>query len=194
MPRKSNRRQLIIDIATTRFLISGYDVVTVDELCELSSSTKGSFYHFFENKEALAVEVVNHVWFETQSSLEEIFTSSGSTKQKLKLEVERVAGNYLRYDGKRYFIGCPVGSLAVGLRGKSLKLTRRLNFALTHIRQFYQDAYTEGLKSGEINSTSNASDLADSFMINLQGISTLGKAYSNPGKIKQMSSLVIASL
>ena len=194
MPRKSNRRQLIIDISTMRFLISGYDVVTVDELCKLSSSTKGSFYHFFENKEALAVEVVNHVWYETQSSLEEIFSANESAKTKLIHEIERVSSNYLRYDGKRYFIGCPIGTLAVSLRGKSHKLSRRLNFALNHMLQFYQGAFAEGLKSGDIKSSANASDLANRLLISLQGISTLGKASSNSTRIKEMSSQVLATI
>lgn len=187
MPRKSNRRELIISIATTRFLISGYDVVTVDELCELSSSTKGSFYHFFPNKEALAVDVVNHIWHQTQDALHEIFGEESSTEAKLKAEIERIATGYLRFDGKRYFIGCPVGTLAVSLRGKSLKLTRRLNFALTHMRQFYLEEYERGLNEGEISSNASAADLADRFQISLQGLSSLGKAYGGQSKIRELA-------
>jgi AcrR family transcriptional regulator len=194
MPRKSNRRELITDIAMTRFLISGYDIVTVDELCELSSSTKGSFYHFFSNKEALAVDVVNQVWYQTQTEMEAIFNSGQSVPDKLAAEVERIAASYLRFDGKRYFIGCPVGTLAVSLRGKSLKLTRRLNFALTHMRQFYQDAFEEGLATGKVASGKRPADLADQFLLSLHGLSTLGKAYSNPARIKELSSLMIMNL
>ena len=190
MPRQSNRRELLINIATMRFLISGYDIVTVDELCELSSSTKGSFYHFFANKESLAVDVVNHVWYETQALLVENFSSDESPKVKLAAEVDRIATSYLRYDGKRYFIGCPIGALALSLRGKSLKLTRRLNFALNHIHQYYQDAYAQGLADGSIKKSANASQLADLLLINLQGLSTLGKAFSNPGKIRDLSASV----
>jgi TetR/AcrR family transcriptional regulator, transcriptional repressor for nem operon len=83
MPRILHRRQLIIDIAATRFLISGYDLVTVDELCFLSASTKGSFYHFFPNKEALAVDVTNHVWFQVQHNLEAIFSANHPPQIKL---------------------------------------------------------------------------------------------------------------
>lgn len=186
MPRKSNRRELIIDIATTRFLVSNYDVVTVDELCELSSSTKGSFYHFFANKEALAIDVVNHVWHQTQSQMDEVFASDVSPVKKLEAELDRIASSYLRFDGKRYFIGCPVGTLAVSLRGKSQRLTRRLTFALTHMHQYYQDAYAEALKAGQIESKQSASDLADQFQVSVQGMSTLGKAYSNPAKLRDI--------
>jgi len=178
----------------TRFLISGYDVVTVDELCELSSSTKGSFYHFFPNKEALAVDVVNHVWHLCQSDMEDIFTSSIPANEKLTEEIERIANGYLRFDGKRYYIGCPIGTLAVSLRGKSQKLTRRLNFALNHMRQFYLDAYETGLARGEIRSDDSASDLADRFQVSLQGLSTLGKAHSSNTRAKELADLLIAGV
>jgi TetR/AcrR family transcriptional repressor of nem operon len=186
MPRKSNRRELIIDIATNRFLISGYDVVTVDELCELSSSTKGSFYHFFENKEALAVDVVNQVWHNTQSEMNEIFINDFDPIDQLSREVDRIAGSYLRFDGKRYYVGCPIGTLAVSLRGKSLKLSRRLNFALTHMRQYYVDAFEQARSTGYFSDASTGK-LADQFQIGLQGISTLGKALQNNTRIRELA-------
>ena len=190
MPRKSNRRELIIDTATSRFLVNGYDVVTVDELCELTTSTKGSFYHFFDNKEALAVDVVNHVWYQTETAMEDNFSSMLSPRKQLIAEIERIGSSSVRFEGKRYFIGCPIGTLAVSLRGKSLKLTRRLNFALTHMRQFYLSAFERGLATGEIQSSLTASDLADQLQIELQGMSTLGKAQPGSHKVREMSRLL----
>jgi TetR/AcrR family transcriptional repressor of nem operon len=194
MPRKSNRRELIINTATSRFLVSGYDVVTVDKLCELTISTKGSFYHFFENKEGLAVEVVNHICNMTETALEDNFSSDIGPAKQLAAEIERIASNYIRFEGKRYFIGCPIGTLAVSLRGKSLKLTRRLNFALTHMRQFYLDAFEQGLTGGDIESTLSAADLADRLQVGLQGMSTLGKAQSGSRKVRDMAALLQKTL
>ncbi|MFT7220425.1 MAG: TetR/AcrR family transcriptional repressor of nem operon [Candidatus Azotimanducaceae bacterium] len=188
MPRKSHRRELIIDIATTRFLISGYDIVTVDELCELSVSTKGSFYHFFANKETLAVDVVNSVWHNIETEIEQNFAAPHTARESLGNEIDRISTSFQRFNGKRYFIGCPIGTLGVSLRGKSQKLTRRLNFALTHMRQFYVDAFEDGLRQGEFKNPDNATagEFADRFQLGLQGLSTLGKVQSNPNKIKAL--------
>ena len=176
---------MIIDTAMKRFLISGYDVVTVDELCDLTSSTKGSFYHFFENKESLAVDVVNHVWHQTQAEMQEIFTADQSAGAKLDLEVDRIASSYLRFDGKRFFIGCPIGTLALGLRGKSPRLSRRLSFALTHMHQYYLDAFSELEGSGTGESRARAR--ADQFQVSLQGLSTLGKAARSSARIRELA-------
>lgn len=187
MPRKSNRRELIISIATTRFLIAGYDVVTVDELCELSSSTKGSFYHFFPNKESLAVDVVNEVWHQTQIDMDAIFVDHGDIRQQLHDEIERIAASYCRFDGKRHFIGCPIGTLSISLRSKSLKITRRLTFALNHMRQYYVAAFEQAIKQGQIDGSTPAATQADLFQISLQGLSTLGKAHASNTKIREMA-------
>lgn len=192
MPRKSNRRELLIGIATTRFLVSGYDVVTVDELCELSSSTKGSFYHFFTNKEALAVDVVNEVWHQTQIEMEAIFHTEQSARSQLASEIDRVASSYIRDEGKRHFVGCPVGTLAVSLRGKNMKLTRRLNFAMNHMRQFYLDAYEAGVHRGEFEGSANL--LADRFQVMVQGLSTMGKARSGNTLVRDLAENLKASL
>ncbi len=190
MPRQSNRRENIIDIATTRFLINGYDNVTVDELCKISESTKGSFYHFFENKEALAIDVVNHVWNDTEYELGVVFQAEMSPLAQLHAEIDRIAASYRRMDNRRYFIGCPVGTLAVSMRGKSQKITRRLNFALTHMRQFYQQAFEKAVELHLLESDNDPAQRADELMLDVHGLSTLGKAYGNPARIRALASVI----
>ena len=181
-------------MATSRFLISGYDNVTVDELCGLTNSTKGSFYHFFANKEALAIEVVNSVWHQIEGDLEQNFFSKDTARTMLGREIDRIATNFVRFEGRRYFIGCAIGTLGVSLRYKSLKLTRRLNFAMTHMRQFYLEAFERGLSRGEVSRSKSAAELADRFQLGVQGLSTLGKAHSNANKIKDLSQVLQATL
>lgn len=38
----------------------GYSATTVDDLCKSAGVTKGTFFHYFETKEALAVEAAKH--------------------------------------------------------------------------------------------------------------------------------------
>ena len=80
------------------------------------------------------------------------------------------------------------------MRGKSLKLTRRLNFALTHMRQFYLDAFERGLNGGDIKSTMSAADLADQLLVGLQGMSTLGKAQPGSRKVREVAALLQKTL
>jgi TetR/AcrR family transcriptional repressor of nem operon len=61
-------RQKLLDAALAVIREKGYVATTVDDLCARAGVAKGSFFHHFENKEALAVAAANH-WSQTTGAL-----------------------------------------------------------------------------------------------------------------------------
>lgn len=61
-------RQKIIEAAVARVLKQGYAATTIDQICEDSGVTKGSFFHHFESKEAMAKAAVK-CWSQYGTSL-----------------------------------------------------------------------------------------------------------------------------
>lgn len=59
MPKKSTRntKGRIIEAAWRLFYRQGYDNTTVEEIIEESGTSRGSFYHYFEGKDALLSSV-----------------------------------------------------------------------------------------------------------------------------------------
>ena len=55
MARKDarNTKGRIVDAAWELFYEQGYENTTIDEIVERSETSKGSFYHYFEGKDAL---------------------------------------------------------------------------------------------------------------------------------------------
>ena len=55
MPKKNSRntKSRIVDAAWHLFYRQGYDDTTIDDIIEESGTSKGSFYHYFEGKDAL---------------------------------------------------------------------------------------------------------------------------------------------
>lgn len=51
--RGKNTKRKIVTASWRLFYEQGYDHTTVDEIIELSETSKGSFYHYFEGKDAL---------------------------------------------------------------------------------------------------------------------------------------------
>ena len=51
--RGKNTKKKIVSAAWKLFYEQGYDQTTVDEIVELSGTSKGSFYHYFDGKDAL---------------------------------------------------------------------------------------------------------------------------------------------
>jgi len=57
-PERSTKEKLL-DAAQQLMLAKGYGATTVDEICETAGLTKGSFFHYFKNKEALGTAVLD---------------------------------------------------------------------------------------------------------------------------------------
>lgn len=55
-PPKISAKDKLLNAAMTVIRTKGYSATTVDELCENAGVTKGSFFHYFESKEDLAVQ------------------------------------------------------------------------------------------------------------------------------------------
>ena len=50
---KNQTKSRIVSAAWTLFYQYGYDNTTIDDIVEASNTSKGSFYHYFESKDAL---------------------------------------------------------------------------------------------------------------------------------------------
>jgi TetR/AcrR family transcriptional regulator, transcriptional repressor for nem operon len=58
----------LLDAALKVFRTKGYTATTVDDICAAASMTKGSFFHHFKGKEALAVESTRY-WTQVTGQL-----------------------------------------------------------------------------------------------------------------------------
>lgn len=67
-PSMAPARQKLLDAALAVIREKGYVATTVDELCARAGVAKGSFFHHFDGKEALAVAAANY-WSEMTGEL-----------------------------------------------------------------------------------------------------------------------------
>ena len=74
MARKSTRntRGKIVNAAWKLFYEQGYEDTTVEEIIELSQTSKGSFYHYFDGKDAL-LSSLSYLFDEKYEELEKLF-------------------------------------------------------------------------------------------------------------------------
>jgi TetR/AcrR family transcriptional repressor of nem operon len=50
----------LLDAAMHVIRAKGYSATTVDDICQIAGVTKGGFFHYFDNKEAMAVSAAEH--------------------------------------------------------------------------------------------------------------------------------------
>jgi len=77
-----NTRGKIINAAWDLFYEYGYEDTTVEEIIEKSGTSKGSFYHYFEGKDAL-LGSLSYIFDEEYAKLQESFPSDMSSYEKL---------------------------------------------------------------------------------------------------------------
>lgn len=78
---KESSRKRILDTAAELFASKGYDTVGVAEICMVSNASKGAFYHHFESKESLFMELLDQWLVKLDTQLYKIL------KQDLSLDL-----------------------------------------------------------------------------------------------------------
>ncbi len=68
MAETGSSRTRLLDAALRVFREKGYTATTVEDLCHAAGVTKGSFFHHFESKEALALAAIEH-WNDATGAL-----------------------------------------------------------------------------------------------------------------------------
>ena len=77
-----NTKGKIINAAWDLFYEQGYDNTTIDEIIEKSCTSKGSFYHYFEGKDAL-LGSLSYIFDEEYDKLQSNFPDGMSSFDKL---------------------------------------------------------------------------------------------------------------
>ena len=80
--KEQNTKGKIINAAWDLFYEQGYDNTTVEEIIEASGTSKGSFYHYFEGKDAL-LGSLSYIFDEEYASLQNNFPEGMNAFDKL---------------------------------------------------------------------------------------------------------------
>lgn len=149
--KSRNTKKKIVSAAWRLFYEQGYDNTTVDEIVEESGTSKGSFYHYFEGKDAL-LSSLSFLFDEKYEELIPSLTPEMSAMEKLLFlnrELFAVIENTVSLD------------LLSRLFSSQL-ITRGEKHLLDHNRLYYRllrQIVTEGQASGELRSDLSVNEI-----------------------------------
>jgi len=81
--KKNERKQELLKIAYNMFLTKGYDNTSIDDIINEAKIAKGTYYYYFESKEATLEEVINMMINEEVESAKGIVNMPISIPEKL---------------------------------------------------------------------------------------------------------------
>lgn len=120
----NDSRTAILHACYRLMLAKGYSATGVDEICRAAGVSKGSFYHFFESKQACALAMLDHHMAEAQAVLQAGLDVAGLDPVSAALAfVEK----FERLSGELMGDGCLIGSFALELAETHPELRERVS-------------------------------------------------------------------
>ena len=152
-----NTRGKIVNAAWKLFYEQGYEDTTVEEIIELSQTSKGSFYHYFDGKDAL-LSTLSLLFDEKYEELMDTLTPKMSAMDKL-----------LFLNSKLF--GMIENSISLDLLARLLStqlVTTGEKHLLDHNRTYYKllrRIIAQGQESGELNAETSVNEMVKLYAL-----------------------------
>ena len=150
-------KKKIVSAAWRLFYEQGYDNTTVDDIVEESGTSKGSFYHYFDGKDAL-LSSLSILFDEKYEELQENFPEGMTAMDKLLFLNEEL-------------FGMIENSISMELLSRLLSTQLTTNgekHLLDHSRTYYRllrKIIVEGQEQGELGKTLSAGEMVKLYAL-----------------------------
>jgi TetR/AcrR family transcriptional repressor of nem operon len=158
-----NTRALLLEAGIQTFSKAGFNGCSVQDITEAAGVPKGSFYNYFDSKEALAAEAVAHYWADAAGrALDLLDDPTRPPSARLRRYFEIAAAEM----GQQSFTcGCLLGSMAAERSDHSPLIAAQLSAIFDEWSRRIGKCLREAQDAGEIQSGSDPELLA-TFILN----------------------------
>jgi TetR/AcrR family transcriptional repressor of nem operon len=153
-------RDSLIQAAALLFHERGYHATGVQDIVSEAGVPKGTFYNYFESKEALAIAASDVFYGRLLSLL--VLEASTSPSRRLRQFFHTILKELQRFDYRR---GCLVGNFASEITDATPVLKKRVAEHLDEATRRISIVIEQGQKAGDIRADIPSMDLAR-FMLN----------------------------
>jgi TetR/AcrR family transcriptional repressor of nem operon len=194
MGRNSDARPKILKAGRELLAQRGYSALGVAEICAAAGVPKGSFYYFFDSKQALAEAVIEEHWVDQRAQWAALLGSDKAPLERLRdlydatTEVQRTAR---KETGA--VTGCLFGNLALELSARDDEIQHRLQEIFDEQITMVADVVDQAQRDGTI-AVPDAREAARSLVAQLEGSVLFAKLRNDPGQLDQMWSHTVALL
>ena len=183
MGRTSDARAKILASAQSLIELRGYSALGVAEICSAAGVPKGSFYYFFESKQALALAVIDEHWAAQRRDWDRVLRSGAEPLQRLRqLCTETEASLRAGQQSCGTVSGCLFGNLTLELSNQTEAIRERLQQIFNAQVEMVEQVITEAVERGDV-SVSDTREAAGSVVAQLEGQVLFAKLYNNTQRL-----------
>ncbi|MCX4584289.1 TetR/AcrR family transcriptional regulator [Streptomyces sp. NBC_01481] len=181
MGRTSTARERLLEAACGLILSRGYGTIGVAEICARADVRKGSFYHFFESKQALTIEAINAHWAAQQAGWVATLRSDGSAEGRLeRLFLDQAAAQRTAKTEGGAVNGCLFGNLALELSTQDAVVQSRLTEIFDEQIDLVHATLADGAEQGTIPAQAATRATARAVLAQLEGMVMFAKLANDP--------------
>ncbi|TDM06774.1 MAG: TetR family transcriptional regulator [Ideonella sp. MAG2] len=164
---RMDTRRALVWCGTELLTERGFQVTGIDEVLKRVGVPKGSFYHFFKNKDEFGAAVIENYVDYYARKMDLIFNDSqASPLTRLKAFIENAKRGMTKFDFKR---GCLIGNLGQELASLDNQFRLQLEAVLVSWENRVEACLEEAIQVGEIAPNNNAKALSQFFWIGWEG-------------------------
>jgi TetR/AcrR family transcriptional repressor of nem operon len=170
MPRPSNPevRKRLLAAGLELIHARGFAASGVKDITEAAGVPKGSFYAYFQSKEAFAASVLDAYWVDIETRLVPILRGDGSAQERITGFFHALADDH---EAANFLLGCLIGNLSLELSSSSEPIRAQLISVLER----WGSALAECLRSGDLREDLDPDDVASRLIEAWEGAALRGK-------------------
>lgn len=170
----------------------GFNATGVQEITAAAGVPKGSFYNYFESKEAFAVEVLSEYW----GSVVEIYGPLRREKETPPLErvIRYFKGLADFHKRHRYAVGCLIGNMALEVTPSSEEVRARLATVYREWSVALADCLREAQARKELASGKDPKQFAAALIDAFEGAVMRAKVERSRGPFENFERCVLPCL
>jgi TetR/AcrR family transcriptional regulator, transcriptional repressor for nem operon len=126
MPRPANpeTRSRLLKRGGDLICSRGFNATGVQEITAAANVPKGSFYNYFDSKEAFAVEILTEYWGSVVELYEPILRETGTPPLARIVRYFRGLADF--HERQRFAVGCLIGNMALEVTPSSEEVRAKL--------------------------------------------------------------------
>ncbi|MBS2017439.1 MAG: TetR family transcriptional regulator C-terminal domain-containing protein [Deltaproteobacteria bacterium] len=160
-------REALLRAGVELFLEGGYDFVGTNAILERARAPRGSFYHFFEDKQAFALAVAEHYYEQHLPMLDRFLRDERKPPlRRLRGYFEALAKEYAKQDFQG---GCLLGMFGQELADRSAEARQALDRLFTRWRGHLASCLREARDRGDLPRTADCEELAGFLLDGWEG-------------------------
>lgn len=163
MSKREAKKDHLLDSGLEVMKNQGYNGTSVKDIVDAAAVPKGSFYNYFESKEAFAIEAIEKIAVDNlQCAAQQLASSSVPPLQRLN---DFFAENVDQACGERFRIGCFLGNMCQEMADNSEIIRLKIKHVLLKYTQMIERVLEEAQQQGDISAGKDTKVMAE-FVFN----------------------------